>query len=144
MRFRIDYLRLLLNLLLVNVLLLALSQVSCGRRHRTVSDDGLPAYLLAFNASFLLYYLLQPPLRFIEVDKQAGTVTYALLFRLRPVVLDYSRVWSEFTTRPSRTGARKVWSLFLDDKELFFVPLVASGWTKSQFEALNKLIVEAD
>jgi hypothetical protein len=126
----------------VNLAMLFLSQVSCGRHHQ-VSAAGLPLFLLIINICFFLLFIIQPPPRFIQVDKEAGTITYALLFRRQKVVLEYSRVWSEFTTRGSRTGPKKVWSLSLDDKELFFVPIGYTGWTEKQLFDLNNLIVDS-
>ena len=67
-----------------------------------------------------------------------------LLFRRQQVVLDYNRVWSEFTTRGSRTGPKKVWSLFLDDKELFFVRIGYTGWTEAQLTRVNDQIINSD
>ena len=141
MRFEIQYRPLLLNFLLINLAMIFLSQVSCGRHHQ-LSDDDLPAFLLGINACFVLFFIIQPPPRFIQVDKKAGTVTYQMLFRLRKVVLDYSRVWSEFTTRGSRFGPQKVWSLCLDGKELFFVPFIYTGWNEQKLTEIDKLIVD--
>lgn len=143
MRFKIEYRPLFLNLLLINLAMVLLSQVSCGRHHQ-VSEADLPVVLLFINAGFLLLFIIQPPPRFIQVDKEAFTITYALLFRTRSVVLDYNRVWSEFTTRSSRTGPKKVWSLFLDEQELFFVSIGYTGWTEQQLIALNNLITLVD
>ena len=143
MRFSIEYRPLFLNLLLVNLVILFISQVSCGRHHQ-VSEADLPVFLLIINFCFLLLFIVQPPPRFIQVDKKARTITYMLLFRRQQVVLDYNRVWSEFTTRGSRTGPKKVWSLFLDDKELFFVRIGYTGWTEAQLTRVNDQIINLD
>ena len=141
MKFNIEYKPLLLNLLFVNLAMLLLSQFSFGRNHQ-VSEANLPVLILLINACFLLLFILQPPPRFIQVNKEAGTVIYMLLFRQQQVILDYSHVWSEFTTRGSRFGPQKVWSLFLDGKELFFVPMNYTGWSEEKLTALNQLIAD--
>jgi len=141
MRFKIEYRPLLLNLLLANLAMVFLGQVSCGRHHQA-SEANLPGTLLLINAGFLLFFIIQPPPRFIQVDKKAGTITYSLLFRRQQVVLDYNRVWSEFTIRGSRFGAKKNWSLFLDGKELFFVPMNYTGWSEEGLITLNTLIAD--
>ncbi|WP_223649831.1 hypothetical protein [Hymenobacter psoromatis] len=80
-----------MNLLLANLVMVFLSQVSCGRHHQ-VSEATLPGFLLLINGGFLLFFIIQPPPRFIQVDKEAGILTYSLLFRQQRVVLDCNRV----------------------------------------------------
>ena len=141
MRFSIQYRSLLQNILLTNVAIACIFQIPFAK-HGPVSNNDLLRFLLIINFFFLLALIVQPPPRFIEVNKAAGTVTYGLLFRSRQVVLDSSLVWSEFTTRGSRFGPEKVWSLSLDGKELFFIPFDYTGWDESKLIQVNNLIAD--
>ena len=141
-RVEINYWLLLRPLLFVNLFVLVLALLGYvfvdPEVMRVFLRVSLPLLGVFVSGVVVLILAINAPPTFIQVDKQAKTVTYARFLRLRTVVLEYRRVRGEFTTRyVSRAGRVRGWALFQGNYELFFVVFTSSGWTEAQLRAVH-------
>ncbi|WP_208131710.1 hypothetical protein [Hymenobacter sp. BT559] len=97
-----------------------------------------------FNLLLFFGGLADQPLRFIKIDKQADSVTYALLFHSSQTV-SYTRLQSEWITkkRVSRFGTRteNILSFKLSDQEIFSLSENSFGWSKEQLDHIHEAVI---
>ncbi|MBD2721192.1 hypothetical protein [Hymenobacter armeniacus] len=93
------------------------------------------------NFAFLVLLVFEAPLLFILIDEAAGEVKYQRLFRnISAVTLNYGHVTAEFTTRYiSRNNSAKVWALYYNGDEQFYVH-IHNGWTERKLTAIHNLV----
>jgi hypothetical protein len=142
MRLRINYWGLFFYAAFMNLFAVFFTFAACGRHdHLPMTASKIPFLLLGVNLLLLFLNLLSPTPRLIEVDVQAKTLTYALLFSKQKVVVHYSRIETEWITRRGgKYGPVKVWNCYIDSRKIFSLSEDSYGWPKDQLAMLHDLL----
>lgn len=106
-------------------------------RHSNVpmTVGKVPLLLLVVNLFLLFSNWLSPTPRLLELDEQAKTVTYALLFSKQLIVVPYARIETEWIIRSGgKHGPVHVWNCYIDGRKTFSLSENSYGWTDDQLQ----------
>jgi hypothetical protein len=142
MKLRVKYGGLFFYAAFINVFAVFFSFAVFDRHsHIPMTAGKVPFLLLAVNLFLLFSNWLSPTPRLLELDEQAKTFTYALLFSKQQIVVPYARIETEWITRDGgKHGPTKVWNCYIDGRKIFSLSENSYGWTDDQLNVLHNAL----
>jgi hypothetical protein len=89
------------------------------------------------NALYIFQWLLKPPLVYVLIDQQTGTMLYQVLLE-SCLKVDLIEVCSKMATQMTRNGIRKELLLYYDGKQVAIAN--KAYWTNADWQKLTKCL----